>query len=308
MFNDLSRPEFETDQENAWHHLEVARENRKERLEGRRFTWERVAVMITAVMVAINSLFLIIYRGQLKEMIKATEAAEQSARAASAAVALQGVQMRQNQITEARQEQIQSDSLKQSQKQFADTLAQIRLQVKTAQDVADAAKSAATTAQETLEIEDRPWVTADVRAEISYAESEAVAEFRFTFHNTGKSLAKNIRAYSTLVPGRRDPLQEQNRLCNKPQPELAGFDLFPNDLVGGNSINRHVGLPSQPTTTTFNFVGCIDYRSTFDPIKPHQTRFNYVLKNDGKTEFPFGKSSQLGKITLERDLNGNYAY
>jgi hypothetical protein len=157
----LSRAQTEIDQENA----RIEREKKAEQRDRWKNPLAVATLLCTVILTTANIGVLFYYAKQLEQMKLATEESAQSADAAIAAVDLQDIQMRQNRLTEARQERIQSETLRQNQRQATDTLAQIEKQTaiqgiaaKAAESAANTASAQLTMAQNQFEITQRPWI------------------------------------------------------------------------------------------------------------------------------------------------------
>lgn len=191
-------------------------------------------------------------------------------------------------------------------------------------DAADAARSAAETAKNALEVENRPWLSAEVEKSddpINKGEMQFDRDGNFSViftvkgENFGKSIAQDIHIYTQLFPIRIGvPFIEipkrQNELCNKPNviyvrpgiPFFPGFDLFPSqpykrgsgagiskeEVIQGSSFYSSDPLQRRYIEHLY-LVGCVDYRSSFGKER-HQTRFAYEVlrKGDPKIKGPLG--------------------
>lgn len=178
----------------------------------------------------------------------------------------------------------------------------------------NATQAIAKASSEAIDVQNRPWVTADIKpGAIGMSATDGQASFFFSFRNIGKSLARNIRVYAALAASNRDPIEIQDLICDNPgkSPWGDGFDMFPNEA---NSIHPGlsipIGVPKGAKYMNFNLVGCIVYLPSFTRDRPYQTRFNYHLVNgNGKPGFQVGGQSPPDQINMGIDpYKGNHAY
>ena len=173
---------------------------------------------------------------------------------------------------------------------------------------ADAAKSAAATAEATLKASQRPWVKIkhrivrplafDVPAQNGPVASMTVED---TLENVGQALALNVLSWEDILPIDQDLSlttarirQEQWCGTNRhPNPKaLSGYILFPHDhFVQYSTVGPSMeivtkaakqipgGMTALYGEVAFAFVGCVSYRSPVDsPDAPrHETGFIYRL-------------------------------
>jgi hypothetical protein len=150
-------------------------------------------------------------------------------------------------------------------------------------------------ARSQLELEHRPWVSADVSvaSNLIFNEIGAMLTLNVTMKNAGRSVAKNVSLWTSFVIDGVDGLiQSHEKLCSvmkRPENEKSGYGwlLFPEQGVTESrpiialqdGIKR--GLETGPFkdigAVSFHIIGCVDYQSTLDPKKHHQTRFVYLL-------------------------------
>jgi hypothetical protein len=169
---------------------------------------------------------------------------------------------------------------------------------------ADAAKSAANTARDTLVLAERPWIkikhrivkplTFNVPGNGGLIDSMTVED---TLENVGTSVALNVLSWEDVIPIDADnslstALHRQKEWCdaNRHPNEkgLSGNMIFPKDpfiqnmTVGGYMKNVTPVAEANkvvPGQVGFVLVGCVCYRSSFEPKSDptHQTRFVYYL-------------------------------
>jgi hypothetical protein len=169
---------------------------------------------------------------------------------------------------------------------------------------ANAAKSAAETARDTLVLAERPWIkikhrivkplTFNVPGNGGLIDSMTVED---TLENVGKSVALNVLSWEDVIPidadnSLRTARNRQRQWCdaNRHPNEngLSGYMLFPKDPfiqnmgVGGymkDVIPVAKANKILPGKVGFVLVGCVCYRSSFEPKSDptHQTRFVYYL-------------------------------
>lgn len=149
---------------------------------------------------------------------------------------------------------------------------------------ADAAKSAATTAEKQLELSERPWIGLDNEIVLDSpvdVSGKTPLETQSTevFKNFGRSPALNVVQFPGLVTSERDLDREFPRTCAAAR-EAAGEGPIKNNLARdaifpGKEVHRKYirGLPPNPTFPIKGvyLFGCIAYTDEF--AHWHQTRY-----------------------------------
>lgn len=162
-------------------------------------------------------------------------------------------------------------------------------------DLAQQAVRQADLTQAQLQLSHRPWVSADVAvaSNLIFDERGAVLMLNITMRNFGHSVAKYASLWTEfVVAGVHDLNQSHERLCNimkQPVNEKSdyGWLLFPDQLVIeprpliANLKDIEQALKSghfkDVGAVGLHLIGCVDYQSSFDPKKRHQTRFVYLV-------------------------------
>ena len=170
-------------------------------------------------------------------------------------------------------------------------------------DSAEAAKSAAKTASDTLMLQNRPWVKIKHRiiAPLTFAAGAATMRLMDTLENVGPTVAINVFSWEDAIPVDRDnsfttAIRRQREWCDANRHtnltvipavgQFSGYTLFPHDPfelvsnVGSNkeTIDRAI-KDSGTGKVRFVIAGCVCYKASFEPTKTpaHQTRFIYEL-------------------------------
>jgi hypothetical protein len=208
-----------------------------------------------------------------------------------------------NQLAES-QRQFQLTS-KSNSEQFNKTLAQLAAQT-TAQGVsAEAAKSAAETAQKTLIAANRAWLTADIRLGSPftfYKSGDAGFSLGYSLKNTGHAPALNVFALPKLIVPRNpqtEPQVELAKVCEQASKLAAnsGLAVFPTGTtkelpgevgVGANKETISMGqvIPGFISPTV---VFCIAYQTTLDSSW-HHTGMIMEISKDGTTAIQIGEN------------------
>lgn len=175
----------------------------------------------------------------------------------------------------------------------------------TTRDAAKSAEKSAKTAQQQLELSERPWVkfkprilTMAFNSKFFRVES-AVVTIEDTFENVGPTVALNVAAWEDVFPldatFYRTAMARQKELCDMarhPDPKgVTGYFLFPKDpFVNHSIVGPPMNLVTQAKIKTpqgdkvgFVLVGCVSYRAPFEAIDAprHQTRYVYLLGRTG---------------------------
>ena len=164
---------------------------------------------------------------------------------------------------------------------------------------ATAAANAATTAKDTLIIQNRPWIkyTPTIAVPLHFEPTPEI-QIAFDLENTGPTIALNVIAWQELFPmDSADYFSEIHRAfayrdshCEAQRNEFvgrAGDVLFPKDVHKDLAVLRPdaatvraiANQPSPLGKVAFMLVGCVTYRSSFDKT-PHQTTFIYSLASN----------------------------
>jgi hypothetical protein len=174
------------------------------------------------------------------------------------------------------------------------TLDEIRQQTFSVRKSADAAESAARTAQDTLIASERPWITvqADIVGPLTFDANGAHLPIRYRLKNIGHSPAVNVWGDQILympIDPQRDTNSERSRLCSETEKRslTMGQAIFPTqDLVG--TIVTSAGNEDIRNSTRFirflnpAIIVCVAYRSTLDANSWHHTGMIYELfRTDG---------------------------
>lgn len=184
---------------------------------------------------------------------------------------------------------------------------------RTSRVAANAAKSAADTAKDTLIVQNRPWLkvthtidtplTFDVADPISHHLTAEIG-FGTTLENVGQSPALILMYRAELIPYQANTwpskiaLEWQTLNCDPDRQRFGASHgiVFPHDHIPYEPVASHIpmelinsvaALPSLvggSGRVEFIFVGCITYRFSFEKSDavPHQTRFSDALT--GKTK------------------------
>lgn len=169
---------------------------------------------------------------------------------------------------------------------------------------ANAAKSAAETARDALQIGNRPWIkiTPAIGEPLSFsfvgqAGRAATMTTQNIIENVGSSVALHVLAWEDVIPldpdgSMKTALARREQWCSAhlhiQKGEMSGSVLFPHDRkierMGMGPLmtkvdeakSKNVLLPGK---VGFVLVGCVSYRSSFEPdtASGHQTRFVYQL-------------------------------
>src|SRR5437588_150355 len=145
--------------------------------------------------------------------------------------------------------------------------------------------------QAQLELSHRPWVSADIAiaSNLIFDQRGALLMFNVTMSNLGSSVAKHVSLWTEfVVSGVHDLNQAHERLCNimkQPVNEKSDYGslLFPGQVVVeprpviANQQDIDQALKSghfkDVGAVGLHLIGCVDYQSSFDPKKHHQTKF-----------------------------------
>jgi hypothetical protein len=184
-----------------------------------------------------------------------------------------------------------------------------------------------------LMIQERPWVkishriTSPLTFDIGGRQAGPVALMRVedTLENVGQTVAVNVLSWEDVIPVDLDystttARKRQAEWCdaNRHPQGTAGYLLFPHDpLIQPGEIGPTMATIEKFTihethppsridgTVAFVMVGCVCYRSSFEPVTnpTHQTRYMYWL---GKPEaggffpnvIPRGSADQLRLISI----------
>ena len=163
------------------------------------------------------------------------------------------------------------------------------------QDLAQQAVRQTELIESQLILSHRPWVAADVAigSNLVFDQRGAVAAFNVTIRNLGHSVARNVSLWTAfVVAGIQDLNQSHEELCGimkRPENEKSdyGWMLFPGQQVIeprpviANLADVEKGLKTghfkDVAAIGLHLIGCVDYQSSFDIKKHHQTRFIYLL-------------------------------
>jgi hypothetical protein len=262
-----------------------------------------LVVVFTGALVWVSYRQLEVTRESVEVAREATEATKRAAEAAVIAAQTAQGQLREMQSSSADTKAVADAAKAQAANTEKLALAATE-QSKAARDFADAAKSSARTADQTLSLTHRPWVWAKHEVDGSLLFSEqigAVLSFNETLENVGQSVAVDIVSWADLIPSipannadYNDALAVRRQHCDalrRPQPPGGGEVLFPKQAyppawrvaAARNELTKKVlSLSSQtysPGQIAFTLVGCVSYRASFEAVdaRRHQTRFLYTL-------------------------------
>lgn len=172
------------------------------------------------------------------------------------------------------------ENRKQREEQHEETAAQLRV-----------AQIQTDLTQAQLELSHRPWVSADIAitSSLIFDQRGAVLMLNVTMRNLGSSVAKHVSLWTEfVVSGVHDLNQAHERLCNimkQPVNEKSDYGslLFPGQVVIeprpviANQQDIDQAVKSGPFKDVeaigLHLIGCVDYQSSFDPKKHHQTKF-----------------------------------
>ncbi len=168
-------------------------------------------------------------------------------------------------------------------------------QAKTMEDQTEELKKTVTSTERQLELTHRPWISADVNiaSDLTFDERGCVLMLNVGITNVGHSVAKHVGLWVQFVISSIDDVRSAHEaLCAAiKQPTDShdyGWMLFPNQavtekqrLVIARPEDIQRGLAKErlngSNTIGLHLIGCIDYQSTFNPNKRHQTRFVYLV-------------------------------
>jgi len=177
-------------------------------------------------------------------------------------------------------------------------------QMKATQNAADAAATAANTAQKQLEMSERPWVVAQffIDQPIQLQPNGDIGvRLRVVMKNIGHSVATDVRLLLGADPEGRgawfmNTPKEQKEMCDNwrnihfPGNPGAGTKiLFPNDTfieeesftIAKKQIEKvQAEVSGKRVITGISLFGCVNYGFAFTP-EHHQTGFNYDLIKPG---------------------------
>jgi hypothetical protein len=223
-----------------------------------------------------------------------------------------------------------ADGLRSSNEYLGKTLKQMQAQTAVQGEAADAAKSGAETAKGSLVLAERPWVKIKHRIiePLTFNQAGPVAKIVIedTLENVGPTVALNVLSWEEVIPidagafpFHRARLR-QSEYCDAnrhPDPrQLQGYMLFPHDpqvqnsIVGPTMETVMKAAAASPGSLSgkvgFMLVGCVFYRSSFEPASnpTHQTRFVYLLGKVVPPGFlnqyviPSGVASELQLIAM----------
>jgi len=266
-------------------------------------------VILTVFLFIVGAITLVVFNGQFKEMQTQTGILSNQAKQA-AADAVESAKNVESQLGIARQ------------------------QAKAAQDSVGAVSNQARIAQRQLELSQRPWIkiknsiasplTFDVGGRASGI-PVAMMKIEDTIENVGQSVAVHVLYWEDVIPidqdhSLRTARARQRQWCDAnrhPNPRgLSGYNLFPHDpIVQTSTIGPQMpkvveaerrNEPGLNGKVAFVLVGCVCYRSSFDPqsAPTHQTRFIYYLgvpKSEGAFQpyvIPQGIANDLRLIAM----------
>lgn len=139
------------------------------------------------------------------------------------------------------------------------------------------------------------WVAVELSpaSDLLFDERGAVLMVNAAMRNVGHSVAKHVSLWTEFVlAGHRELNEAHDKLCNiMKDPRNANSDygslLFPNqgfaELRPIIAQAEHVrealqtGHFKEVKAIGLHIIGCVDYQSTFDPKKHHQTKFVYLV-------------------------------
>jgi hypothetical protein len=202
---------------------------------------------------------------------------------------------------------------------------------------ARAATSQAATAQQQLELSERPWIKIKHRivgpltfGVPGWKEPVANAVIEDTVENVGQSVALDVLQWEDIIPldyesSDKIALARQNQWCDAnrhPAGSLPGYILFPhdafvqNEIVGPTMETVLKAAKASPKGLTgkvsFVMVGCVSYRIPFEsPNAPrHETKFMYTLGHpavDGVQPWiePHGTHPELRLITFPKGFSAD---
>jgi hypothetical protein len=146
-----------------------------------------------------------------------------------------------------------------------------------------------------LELSHRPWVSVDVgiASNLVFDQRGATLMLNVKMTNVGHSVAKYVSLWTEFVVlGIHNLNEAHEKLCDimkQPvnQKSDYGWLLFPGQQVvesrgviaSPQDIAKALEAPAFQGMKAIglHLIGCVDYQSTFDPTKRHQTRFVYLV-------------------------------
>ena len=239
-----------------------------------------------------------IAKDQLGQMIEATKQAKRSAHIAACA-------------------------LRENQRQFSDTLNQMKTQTRASEDEAGAAKSAAKTAEDELITANRPWVAVNGPLGItggSIHDNPSKVTFGFQTKNVGNSMALQIQSAMWINP---DPITTHHceDLANWLRRDIALHERFKRHpgpggiapesgevlLPGATNNNLMVPQDGGPTVPTKNVsvMICTIYADQFKIVHLTENDFCYF---DRSVQLKDNPPELREKLKDMETTCGGYAY
>lgn len=193
-------------------------------------------------------------------------------------------------------------AIKDNAESFEKTLYQMQAQTAAQEKAAGAAKSAADTAANQLNLAERPWVSAEnisITSPLRFEPTKGgLMSIGYILRNTGRSPALHVMWQSRLIVLSHTKLmteeisERQADLCNplrKMASSLLDTTVFPGDTIPGEwplSVNpaEIAAAMKSRETTPFKHSGyisvfiitCIDYQISILP-QHHQTRYAFMI-------------------------------
>jgi hypothetical protein len=295
-----------------------------------------LVVVFTGALVWVSYRQLEVTRESVEVAREATEATKRAAEAAVIAAQTAQGQLKEMQSSSADTKAVADAANRQAANTEKLALA-AQEQMVVSRNLAEATKSAAATAGQTLMLTHRPWVM--VTHQI-VEPSKPLEPLRFTesdtgdvrawlllnevLENIGHSVAVDVVSWSEVIPG--DPqgfqsaLARRKRRCDElrhPHAKTSpGSVLFPEHkdppagkllVTKDGAIRRAISLAHPQLEGHINLVvvGCISYRASFEApdVPRHQTRFIYVLGHPEKGRLfaalkPSGKIMGIGLVPI----------
>jgi hypothetical protein len=144
---------------------------------------------------------------------------------------------------------------------------------------ADAAKTSADVAHDSLVLSNRPWVSAEVylTSPLQFSDAGASITLDVRLQNVGHSVAKSVGAWPALTFDRINALTKQQELCDKANAPINaksdfGYLLFPDQpairvptaaSASKEDIANAVAKSPGGSITPYLLV-CVDYQSTVE--------------------------------------------
>jgi hypothetical protein len=178
--------------------------------------------------------------------------------------------------------------------------------------------------QSQLELSHRPWISAEVSvgSELVFDERGGTLMLSAAIKNVGHSVAKHVSLWTEFVIGGDNVQTAHEKFCNVIRQQNNASDygwlLFPDQgiteprpvIARLADVERGVreGPFKDSGEISLHLIGCVDYQSTLDPSKHHQTKFVYLVSRvdpSGRLMGNFNpKVAAYGRIVITPTMHG----